>query len=799
MKISELFLRPNGLKSASAEQRVPEAPNEIDQFVDSVLFESLPLGICVCDATGSIKKFNAQAAKLWGREPLLFHGFEQFCGAFTIRNTEGTYLRHDETPVALTLKDGVERNGVELIFGKPDFTQSVVNINTILGRDSQGNITSVVGVFTDITAQRAAENALKLKTNELADHVDNGAVGLMWLNAEGIIKWVNKTELDMLGYSREEYIGQHISEFHTGRKASDIMDKLGTAGPLREYESELRCKDGSIKTVQISSNVFEKNGRLVHHRFFTVDTSGQKLLYNALNESAQQQTRLINALPAAVYTCDREGRITFFNEAAATLWGREPEIGKDLWCGSWKIFNPDGSAMGLDTCPMAITLKEGRKVFGKEILIERPDGSRRNVLPYPQPIFDVAGEMTGAMNMLVDVTELKKAQLLLIENENRFKLVADASPVLIYMSDVTNSNVYFNTGWLDFTGRTMQEESGDGWLTDVHPEDLPALLELFGQVFETEQEYKTEFRLRRKNGTYTWVYAHGTPHYSTNGAFAGYIGTAIDINDQKIRKEELEKNVSDRTSELIIANEKLEVSNKELEQFAYVASHDLQEPLRKITSFGDILINKYQDTLGDSGVDMLERMKSASFRMKILIDDLLAYSKITGDSEREVVNTSGQLEDVLNDLDTLITEKDAVIEAGNLYPILGYGLQIRQLFQNLIGNALKFSRPGVAPVIKITARLVLGSDTDFYLTKEEGTQQFQLIEIQDNGIGFKQEHASRIFQVFQRLHGKNEYAGSGVGLSIVQKVVQNHNGLIRASGNPGIGASFQILMPAIQN
>lgn len=795
MKISKLFLRSDGLKSALAEVYVPEIPNKIDQLADSVLFESLPLGICVCDATGSIKKFNAQAAKLWGREPLLFHGFEKFCGAFTIFDTEGTYLEHNETPVAHTLKDGVERSGVEIVFGRPDFTQVIVKINTVLARDFAGNVTSVIGLFTDITAQRAAENALDLRTHELADYVDNGAVGLMWLSAEGIIKWVNKAELEMLGYSHEEYIGHHISEFHPGRKASDIMDKLGSAEPLRQYESEIRCKDGSIKTVQISSNVYEKNGRFIHHRFFAVDISKQKQLYNELRQSGQQHRQLIDVLPAAVYTCDREGRITLFNEAAAALWGREPEIGKDLWCGSWKIFNPDGSAMDLDTCPMAITLKEGRKVFGEEIVIERPDGTRRNVLPYPQPIFDAVGQMTGAMNMLVDITELKKAQHLLIENENRFKLVADASPVLIYMSDATNSNVYFNTGWLDFTGRTMQEESGDGWLTDVHPEDLPALLELFGQVFETEQEYKTEFRLRRKNGTYTWVYAHGTPHYATNGKFTGYIGTAIDINDQKIRKEELEKNVSDRTDELIIANEKLEISNKELEQFAYVASHDLQEPLRKITSFGDILINKYQDTLGDSGVDILERMKSASVRMKILIDDLLAYSKITGDSEREMVNTAGQLDDVLNDLDTLITEKHAVIEVGNLYPIFGYGLQIRQLFQNLVGNALKFSKPGVAPVIKISAQLVLGSDTDFYLAKEESTQQFQLIEIQDSGIGFNQEHASRIFQVFQRLHGRNEYAGSGVGLSIVQKVIQNHSGLIRAFGKPGEGALFQLLLP----
>ncbi|HYK56721.1 MAG TPA: PAS domain S-box protein, partial [Flavisolibacter sp.] len=266
---------------------------------------------------------------------------------------------------------------------------------------------------------------LKRKTTELQDYVDNAAIGLHWVDAEGIIIWANRAELNMLGYAEEEYIGHHISEFHVQPEViADILHRLNCNETLEQYESVMRCRDGGTKTVLITSNVLWEEGKFVHTRCFMVDVTERKKLFNALQESEDRLRQIIRNLPVAIYTCNKEGYITLYNEAAAELWGRTPDIGKDLWCGSWKITKPDGAPLPLDSCPMAVCLKEGRPVYGEEILVSRPDGQVRNVLPHPQPLFDTSGEITGAVNMLLDVTEAKKTENALLENEERFRQLA---------------------------------------------------------------------------------------------------------------------------------------------------------------------------------------------------------------------------------------------------------------------------------------------------------------------------------------------------------------------------------------
>jgi len=261
-------------------------------------------------------------------------------------------------------------------------------------------------------------------------------------------------------------------------------------------------------------------------------------------------------------------------------------------------------------------------------------------------------------------------------------------------------------------------------------------------------------------------------------AHRNHVKSLVDHQTEKLRRSEV--NLRAHAAEL-------ERSNNELESFAYVASHDLQEPLRKVITFGDRLRTNYKEQLDDRGVDYLSRMQNASRRMQTLIQDLLAYSRIsTNEICFENVNLDQVLQDLLSDLEVPISESGARIEWSNLPIIEGDALQMRQLFQNLLSNALKFKKPGVSQVITIRGR------------KEEfpDSESFYVLTVEDNGTGFDPKYSTRIFDVFQRLNSHAEYEGTGIGLAICRKIVVRHGGSIRATSSPEGGAKFIVKLPA---
>ena len=273
---------------------------------------------------------------------------------------------------------------------------------------------------------------------------------------------------------------------------------------------------------------------------------------------------------------------------------------------------------------------------------------------------------------------------------------------------------------------------------------------------------------------------------------------------------QLEAQVQTRTQAFQLANEALQKANElltkandDLHQFASVASHDLQEPLRKIQSFGNLLQSQYADQLGEGHV-YLERMQSAASRMASLIRDLLSYSRISALHERrQLIPLSAVVQTVLLDLEVAIAETGAIVQVDPLPEVVGDASQLGQLFQNLLSNALKFSRtspavPSVhskAPFIQVRVQTLLAKDLPASIKTTLTAPLYYRIDVIDNGIGFEQKHADRIFQVFQRLHGKSEFAGTGIGLAICERVVTNHGGAIRATSRPGQGATFSIYLP----
>jgi signal transduction histidine kinase len=414
-----------------------------------------------------------------------------------------------------------------------------------------------------------------------------------------------------------------------------------------------------------------------------ISEEGQKQKIADLYESEYRHRQLVNNVAAAIYTCDANGYIKSYNKAAADLWGREPEIGKDLWCGSWKIFETDGiTPLPLDSCPMAVTLKEGRSVRGKEIMVERPDGRRRNVMPYPDPIFDSAGNLVEAVNLLVDITDLKQKEYALQQSQEQYKLIA----------------------------------------------------------------------------------------------------------------EELEKRVAARTKELAEANLQLQRTNKELEQFAFIASHDMQEPLRKIKNFATRLAHKTKDTLDEVSVSYLDKIKSSSERMTRLINDILNYSRLLDlDEQFEKTDLNEVLDEVLDDFELGIEQKKAIIMHTPLPTLKAIPLQMNQLLHNIIGNGLKFCKDDTPCELNITSRVITQKGiSDRKL--DAGLSYYEIV-FKDNGIGFKQEYADRIFKIFERLHGRDKYEGTGIGLALCRKIMDIHRGDIFVISEINEGTAVHVILP----
>jgi len=333
------------------------------------------------------------------------------------------------------------------------------------------------------------------------------------------------------------------------------------------------------------------------------------------------------------------------------------------------------------------------------------------------------------------------------------------------------------------------------------------LEQLMFDVYHSGESIKANERAVEllRNGKLETVYQNFVyePYRDANGSILGILAISVDVTEQVLARRRIEEMVAERTRELAQVNEALLKGNQELarsnvnlEEFAYAASHDLKEPIRKIHFFSERIKNTLCERMTEAEKQSFDRMELAAKRMNALIDDLLSYSQVSIRPRNfETVDLNMLIGIVLSDLDLEIEQKHAAINVQVLGTVHGHQRQLQQAFQNIIGNALKYSKPGMNPEINISSSKVVGKNVVPHLSPEERTQSYCLITISDNGIGFEQKDAERIFNVFTRLHGNAEYRGTGVGLSIVRKVVENHNGYITAESEPGKGATFKIYLP----
>ncbi|MEM6528373.1 MAG: ATP-binding protein, partial [Chloroflexota bacterium] len=395
------------------------------------------------------------------------------------------------------------------------------------------------------------------------------------------------------------------------------------------------------------------------------------------------------------------------------------------------------------------------------------------------PMRNNATEIIGVTGIATDISEQVQIELALRESERRQSALLDANPDVMFVvnRDKEIVDYYANTS---IAPTFVTENIVGSTIYDI-PRSLEDLREVEASIdrcLDTGEVQTVEYT----------VYQQGRRDvYETRYARMGeneVMALVRDITDQRHAEEKLQRS----TQELQIFTAELERSNAELQNFAYSASHDLQEPLRKIQAFGDLLQRHSADQLDDNARDYLNRMTGAASRMQQLIDGLLMFSRVTTEARVfSPIDLQTVLEEVLTDLEVRIAVTGATIEADALPTVEADPFQMRQLFQNLISNALKYTAPNTPPHIRITSQPI-----------QQAGASYTSITFTDNGIGFDQRHHERIFGVFQRLHTRNQYAGTGMGLAICKKIIERHNGEITASGSKGHGATFTVMLPLVQ-
>ena len=475
---------------------------------------------------------------------------------------------------------------------------------------------------------------------------------------------------------------------------------------------------------------------------------------------------------------DLDGHIEEMNQAYLDLVGYDrDEISthtyQDLTPEKWRA----GEAEVIETQVMPRGFSDE---YEKEYV--RKDGSIAPISLRTILVRDLEGRPIRFMGIVRDITELKEKEEALKASEKRYRGLFDLSHDGVVFVGLNGPVEEANPAYLDMLGYELDELVGVTYQQLTPPRWAAMEADIVAEQLLSRgytDEYEKEYI--RKGGSVFPVAVRAILVRDETGAPVRIMGIVRDITEQKQAKEALERHARD-----------LARSNEELEQFAYVASHDLQEPLRKIRAFGALLADEKRESLDDEGQQYIDFMTDAAARMQTLVSDLLALSRVTTAAHPfEDLSLAEVFDTVLSDLSVALEEADGQVEVAATPTIEADRTQMEQLFRNLIGNGLKFRRPGIAP--RVTVRMAKAAPP---LVATPGPAH--TIVVTDNGIGFESSQGSKLFQPFKRLHARHQYEGAGIGLAICEKIVLRHHGRITASGTPGAGATFTVTLPRRQ-
>ncbi len=650
----------------------------------------------------------------------------------------------------------------------------------------------------EITEMMEARKKVEYAEQKLRLAIEAANIGTFdWDMEKNRFDWSARF-LEIFGYDRPVSRQNLLEMFHPADKP--IRDKAVEESFARgtlTYDARIIWPDKSIRWVSVHGKItYNKKQEAIRMSGTAIDITEQKNILEDLTESEAKFRLLADSMPQIVWTTDVEGKLDYFNQAFYNYSGLTmADIERDGWIS---IIHPEDREENIRKWSKAVSSGEEfllehrfrnikgeyRWQFSRAIPQKDEHGDIQRWVGTSSDIQDqknYAQKLEGEISdRTVELSEVNKN--LLIKN-NIFSQAEENALIGSYSWNLHTQELEYSDNLFRLFGFEPNEfvPSFEHYFTLIHPEDKEQVMKDGMATLQDKRLSANTYRIITKAGQIK--YFRSTGKIMGEGENIMLIGTVQDIS-QDTRLNEI----------LRIKNLELERSNAELESFNYIASHDLQEPLRKIQAFSQRILQKEATNFSPFSKDYFDRINSSAARMQDLINALLNYSRADSSiNDSALVDLNVILDNVKTDLQDMLEEKNARVENTHLPLIKAVGIQVHQLFTNLVSNAVKYSRPGVAPVVQVTAEKVSGNEIKDAAADKK--KNYHKITVSDNGIGFEQEYETKIFELFQRLHSNENYKGTGIGLAICKKIMRNHQGFVSAIGHPGIGSSFSVYFP----
>ncbi len=753
--------------------------------------------IFMIDTTGHITSWNKGAEKIKG-----YSATEVLGKHISIFYTDEEIQRGEpETNLRITKEEGrFECEGWRV---RKDGSLFWADIVFTALYDEEGNLKAFAKVTRDITEQKKSVQEITQLNAELEAHIAERAEELLksekkyrylfeqnpmavWVVDQSSFKFldVNEAAIKHYGYSREEFLSMTALDIRPEEEKKRFLElrRSKTSGPYNSGIWKHIKKDGTI----IYSEV-------IAHDIFFEDKKARLVLSNDVTEKVKAEEELsheknllrtlIDNLPDYIYVKDTQSLHLVNNKANIQLMGasnEEETIGKSVI----DFFGPQIAKPFIEDDQRII--KTGVAIINREETIVSASGEIKYLLTTKVPIKDKDDKVTGLVGISRDITKQKEVELDLRNSKYFLEKAQKVGQIGHWISDKQTGKLtwseevfrIFGIDHSDFDGRI------ETFLNRIHPDDVEKVKSATAIAVENNQAYSIDHRIILTNGIIKWVHEQGETIYDENGKATMLIGIVQDITERKKIENEILNLNNELEEKVITRTEQLMVANAELEAFSYSVSHDLRAPLRAVSGYSRILKENYESKLDAEGIRLLDRVIGSSKMMGQLIDDLLTFS---GMGKKEVTNHSIDMKFLAESCIEELLQNNSVnkwrIHVHSLPSCEGDSGMIKQVWMNLISNALKYSAKTEKPEVEI------GFKDDQFM---------HIYFVRDNGVGFEMEYAHKLFGVFQRLHSHEEFEGTGVGLALVKRIINKHNGDIWAEATPGKGATFYFSLPAVQ-
>jgi PAS domain S-box-containing protein len=637
-----------------------------------------------------------------------------------------------------------------------------VNLTVALLRDEAGHPLQFVSVIEDISERKQAENALRVSEATLLSffnstpflmgvveiaahdilHISDNLAARAYFGGSTHRRW--SSDLGIPPESIENWL-RHL------RRAQE------TGQPV-SFELKAARADGRTLLANVSFIHIARSGR-PRFSYVVEDITDRKRAERHLRENEERLRLASLASREAIWDWDAASDRLLWNRNVEILFGWKDAAGTPVDVAWWiERIHPEDRPSVADRFQMLLD-DPGREFWEDEYRFLKSNGLYAYVVDRGYVLRGQDGKpyrMTGSM---MDLSERRRMENELRENEMRFRALAEAVPGILFSMTARGYTDFLSPSYWAFTGRN-REETQD-WMEALHPEDGPRIREQAASAIKAGQPFEMEFRMRRHDGVFHWFIARARPSHDDGGRVAKWFGAATDIEAHKQIEQALR------------------LANDDLNRFAFAAAHDLREPLRNVGAFTDLLVTRFADSSDQTVARARAVIREGVQRMDLLLKDLLEYTRATTPESHDTqIDTQAALKKALANLSQAVAESGAGIEAGELPVLPGNESQFVRIFQNLIGNAIKYCGSN-QPRVRITA---------------ERQEDAWLFAVQDNGVGIDPEFREHVFGMFKRLHGK-EIPGTGIGLAICAKIIESRGGRIWVESEPGLGSTFLFTWP----